>query len=76
MHLLCDEPGSETVTSCLNFETVVEYVIKTAKYEVKVIMRWTDGTSKQYKNEGTVGWEKYLTVKYRINILNSFFPTC
>ena len=76
MHFLCDEPGSETVVSCLNFETVVEYVIKTTKYEVKAIIRWTDGTSKQYKNVGTVGWEKYLAVKYGISILHSFFPTC
>ena len=75
IHFLCDCPGSETVASCMNFESVVEYIVKTAKYDVKAIIRWTDGTSKQYKNVGNVGWEKYLAIKFNIHILHSFFIT-
>ena len=75
LHFLCDVASTETVASCLNFERVVEYIMKTAKYDVKVIIRWTDGTSKQYKNVGNIGFEKYLCIKYGINILHCFFPT-
>ena len=79
LHFLCDVGSTETVASCLNFEKVVDYVVKTSKskfkYDVKLIIRWTDGTSKQYKNVGNVGFEKYLCIKYKIFILQCFFPT-
>ena len=58
LHFLCDVASTETVVSCLNFESVVDYILNTTKYKVKVIIRWTDGTSKQYKNVGNVGVEK------------------
>ena len=41
-----------------------------------MIIRWTDGTSKQYKNVGNVGIEKYLCIKHGIRIMHCFFPTC
>ena len=78
LHFLCDVASTETVASCLNFEKAVDYVVTRAqskfKYDVKLIIRWTDGTSKQYKNVGNCGFEKYLCIKYKINILHSFFP--
>ena len=76
LHFLCDVASTETVASCLNFESVVEYIMENADYDVKMIIRWTDGTSKQYKNVGNVGIEKYLCLKYGIRILHCFFPTC
>ena len=76
LHFLCDVASTETVASCLNFEKVVKYIVENAGYEVKMIIRWTDGTSKQYKNVGNSGFEKFLCVKYGIRILHSFFPTC
>ena len=75
LHFLCDVPNTETVSSCLNFHTVLEYVMKTVPYEVKLIIRWTDGTSKQYKNVGNVGFEKMLSIKFKIRISHNFFPT-
>ena len=66
LHFLCDVASTETVASCLNFEKVVDYVVKTTmskfKYDVKLIIRWTDGTSKQHKNVGNAGFEKYLCI--------------
>lgn len=79
LHFLCDVASTETVASCLNFSKVVPYIINTAKskfkYDVKLIIRWTDGTSKQYKNVGNAGFEKHLCIKYNIMILHCFFPT-
>ena len=76
VHFICDVASTETVASCLNFEKVVEYILENAGYDVKMIIRWTDGTSKQYKNVGNAGVEKFLCVKHGIRILHSFFPTC
>ena len=76
VHYLCDVASTETVASCLNFESVVDYIMETADYDVKLILRWTDGTSKLYKNVGNVGFEKSLCLKHGIRILHSFFPTC
>ena len=76
LHFLCDVASTETVASCLNFEKTVDYIMEKAGYEVKMIIRWTDGTSKQYKNVGNVGMEKFLCVKHGIRILHCFFPTC
>ena len=45
---------------------------------MKLIIRWTDGTSKvskQYKNVGNTGLEKYLCINHKISILRCFFPT-
>ena len=76
LHFLCDCASTETVASCLNFESVLDYIMSTCPYKVELIIRWTDGTSKQYKNVGNVGMEKYLCIKYNIRILHCFFPTC
>lgn len=76
LHFLCDSPSSETVASCLNFQSVVEYIISKSPYKVKAIIRWTDGTSKQYKNIGNAGFEKYIAIKYKIHVMHSFFITC
>ena len=76
LHFLCDSPSSETVASCLNFESVVKYILATSPYKVKSIIRWTDGTSKQYKNVGNVGFEKYIALKYDLYVIHSFFVTC
>ena len=76
LHFLCDCASTETVASCLNFESVLDYIMSTCPYKVNLIIRWTDGTSKQYKNVGNVGMEKYLCIKYNIRILHCFFPTC
>jgi len=75
LHFLCDVASTETVASCLYFEKVVEYIMDKADYEVKMIIRWTDGTSKQYKNVGNAGIEKFLSVKFGVRILHCFFPT-
>ena len=75
IHFLCDVSSTETVATCLNFQTVLDYVIKTVPYKVDLIIRWTDGTSKQYKNVGNVGFEKMLCIKHKIRILHNFFPT-
>ena len=76
LHFLCDVASSETVASCSNFERVLDYIMENVGYEVKLIIRWTDGTSKQYKNVGNAGVEKFLCLKYGIRIVHSFFPTC
>ena len=76
VHFLCDVASTETVASCLNFDSVVDYIMEQADYEVKMIIRWTDGTSKQFKNVGNLGYEKMLCLKHEIRILHCFFPTC
>ena len=76
LHFICDVPGTETMASCLNFSSVVDYIMTNVPYDVKSILRWTDGTSKQFKNVGNFGYEKYLAIKYGIQILHSFFITC
>ena len=75
IHFLCDSNSTETVASCLNFEKVMEYVQKVVPYDIKVVFRWTDGTSKQYKNIGNVGEEKKLAIRHGCYILHLFFPT-
>ena len=74
VHFLCDSNSTETVGSCINLEKLVEYVMEKSP-KTRVILRWTDGTSKQYKNVGTVGFEKYIAVKYQVFFIHSFFPT-
>ena len=64
LHFLCDSNSTETVASCFNFERVMEYVHKVVPYDIKVVFRWTDGTSKQHKNIGNVGEEKKLAIRY------------
>ena len=76
VHFLCDVASTETVSSCLNFDSVVKYIMEQSTYDVKMIVRWTDGTSKQYKNVGNLGMEKSLCLKYGIRIMHNFFPTC
>ena len=60
LHFLCDCPNTETVASCLNFGSVLDCIMSTCPYKVKLIIRWTDGTSKQYKNVGNVGMEIFF----------------
>ena len=76
VHFICDCSGTETIASCLNFESVVDYILEIVDYEVKSIIRWSDGTSKQFKNVGNFGVEKHLAIKHGFHILHVFFPTC
>lgn len=75
IHFLCDVAGTETVASALNFDNVVKYILDNAKYKVKTILRWTDGTSKQFKNNGTFGKEKLIAINFDITIVHNFFIT-
>ena len=39
IHFLCDVSSTKTVASCMNFESVLDYVMDNVDYEVKLIIR-------------------------------------
>ena len=42
LHFLCGVASTETVVSCLNFEKVVDYVVKTSRSKFKYDVKLTD----------------------------------
>jgi len=71
LSFFCDNPSTETVASYMNFQKVVEYCVEHVK-TLKVIIRWTDGPGKQYKNIGTAVEEKKLAIQHGVTITISF----
>ena len=75
LHFICEVSSTETMATCMNFHSVLKYIMETVPYEVKLFIRWTDGTSKQYKNSGNFGFEKMLGIRYKMKMSHNFFVT-
>ena len=68
---LCDDSGTETVASYVNFQKIVDHCNEQVQ-NLNYMIKWSDGTAKQYKNVGTAFEEKLSAVKKGIKITTLF----